>query len=115
VVLPGWIILGASKFGDRVDKTMSDVPIRNGNGPKVVVGSGWWYDGSRAPWTLGAVLTRSPTFFDLWLRQVHRCLRPFRIVVTDSAAPIKPDYCSDASLVWIEQLWPCERPRNPAH
>ncbi|MGD1037798.1 MAG: hypothetical protein ABR878_11510 [Roseiarcus sp.] len=81
---------------------MSDSSIGDGNRLKIVVGSGWWCDGSRAPWTIGAPATRSPAFFDLWLRQVHRCLRPLKVVVTDSAAPIKPDYRSDASLVWIE-------------
>jgi hypothetical protein len=74
-----------------------------GNRPKVVVGGGWWCDGGRGgPWAIGATATRSPAFFDLWLRQVHRCLRPHRIVVTDSASPIKPDHGSDPSLVWVE-------------
>jgi hypothetical protein len=81
---------------------MSVSPSLGGDRPKVIVGSGWWCDNSRAPWTIGAPATRSPAFFDLWLRQVHRCLRPHRIVVTDSASPIKPDDRSDASLVWIE-------------
>jgi hypothetical protein len=81
---------------------MSDSSNRNGDRPKVVVGSGWWCDNRRASWTIGAPPTRSPAFFDLWLRQVHRCLRPHRVVVIDSASPIKPDARSDASLVWIE-------------
>jgi hypothetical protein len=81
---------------------MSDLSTRDGDKPKVVVGSGWWYDGNRAEWTIGASATRSPGFFTLWLRQVHRCLRPHRIVVTDSASPIKPDDRSDPPLVWIE-------------
>jgi len=70
--------------------------------PKIVVGSGWWCDDKRAPWTIGAPATRSPAFFALWLRQVRGCLRPDRIVVTDSASPLKPAGRFDASLVWIE-------------
>jgi hypothetical protein len=81
---------------------MNDWSIRNNDRPKVVVGSGWWYDGSSAPWAIGALATRSPAFFNVWRRQVHRCLRPLRIVVTDSASPVKPDHGSDPSLVWIE-------------
>jgi hypothetical protein len=83
-------------------ETMNNGAIPGDNRPKVVVGSGWWYDGRCAPWTIGALATRSPAFFDLWLRQVHRCLRPHRVVVTDSASPVKPDRGSDGSLVWIE-------------
>ena len=69
--------------------------------PKVIVGSGWWCDQLRRPWTIGAPATRTPEFFDLWLRQVHRCLAPARVIVTDSASPIKPDR-SDPALIWIE-------------
>ncbi|MBI2715603.1 MAG: hypothetical protein HYX37_14305 [Rhizobiales bacterium] len=76
----------------------------NGNSgkPKVIVGSGWWCDGAPSAWRIGSPATRSPAFFDLWLRQVHRCLKPLRVVVTDCASPIKPDRPSDKSLVWIE-------------
>ena len=81
---------------------MIDSSNRNGDRPKVVVGSGWWCDGASSAWRIGSPATRSPAFFDLWLRQVHRCLQPHRIVVTDSASPIKPDDRSDPSLVWIE-------------
>jgi hypothetical protein len=81
---------------------MNDCSIHDGNRLKVVVGTGWWCDGGRGPWAIGATATRSPAFFDLWLRQVHRCLRPHRIVVTDSASPVKPDHESDPSLVWVE-------------
>ncbi len=70
--------------------------------PKVVVGSGWWFSGDASQWTIGSLTTRSPGFFDLWLQQVRRCLKPSRIVVTDSASPIKPENRSDPSLVWVE-------------
>jgi hypothetical protein len=61
---------------------------------KVVVGSGWWCDGKSHDWAIGSRFTRSVAFFDIWYRQVMRCLNPDRIVITDSASPIKPDYRS---------------------
>src|SRR5437868_6949827 len=61
---------------------------------KVVVGSGWWCDEKPHDWAIGSPVTRSVPFFDLWYRQVVRCLQPDRIVITDSASPIKPDYHS---------------------
>jgi hypothetical protein len=68
---------------------------------KVVVGSGWWCDEKPHDWAIGSPVTRSVPFFDLWYRQVVRCLQPDRIVVTDSASPIKPDYHS-YPIQWIE-------------
>jgi hypothetical protein len=71
-------------------------------GPKIVVGSGWWCADSPHDWTIGSPATRSVAFFDVWYRQVTRCLQPERIVVTDSASPVKPDYLSYPGLHWIE-------------
>jgi hypothetical protein len=70
--------------------------------PKVVVGSGWWCAQQPHKWSLGTDSSRSIAFFDVWYRQVVRCLHPHRIVVTDSASPIKPDYLSYAGVQWIE-------------
>jgi hypothetical protein len=69
---------------------------------KVVVGSGWWCADSLHDWAIGSPATRSVAFFDVWYRQLVRCLNPERIVVTDSASPVKPDYCSYPVLRWIE-------------
>jgi hypothetical protein len=71
-------------------------------GPKVVVGSGWWSADSPHDWAIGSPATRSVAFFDIWYRQVMRCLRPERIVITDSASPVKPDYLSYPAVHWIE-------------
>ena len=71
-------------------------------GPKVVVGSGWWCADSPHDWTIGSPATRSVAFFDIWYRQVVRCLQPERIVITDSASPVKPDYLSYPAVHWIE-------------
>jgi hypothetical protein len=70
--------------------------------PKVVVGSGWWCADSPHGWTIGSPATRSVAFFDIWYRQLVRCLKPERIVITDSASPIKPDYLSYPGVRWIE-------------
>jgi len=71
-------------------------------GPKVVVGSGWWCADSPHDWTIGSPSTRSVAFFDVWYRQVVRCLKPECIVITDSASPVKPDYRSYPAVRWIE-------------
>jgi hypothetical protein len=73
-----------------------------GGGPKVVVGSGWWCADSPHDWAIGSPATRSVAFFDIWYRQVMRCLNPERIVVTDSASPVKPDHRSYRGVHWIE-------------
>ena len=70
--------------------------------PKVVVGSGWWCSDSPHDWTIGSSATRSVAFFEIWYRQVMCCLQPERIVITDSASPIKPDYLSYPAVHWIE-------------
>jgi hypothetical protein len=70
--------------------------------PKIVVGSGWWCADSPHDWTIGAPATRSVAFFDVWYGQLLRCLEPERIVITDSASPIKPDYLSYPRVHWIE-------------
>ena len=69
---------------------------------KVVVGSGWWCDKAPHDWALGSLATRTPEFFDLWYRQVLRCLRPARVVITDSASPIKPDTAGYDDLQWVQ-------------
>lgn len=69
--------------------------------PKVVVGSGWWSDTARSPWNIGDDLTRSPRFFALWHRQVMLSFAPDRIVVTDSDAPLKPDWSEFQRVVPI--------------
>jgi ADP-heptose:LPS heptosyltransferase len=68
---------------------------------KVVVGSGWWCDEQPHEWAIGSPATRSVEFFKLWYEQVERCLRPDRIVITDSASPLKPDY-RRFPVEWIE-------------
>ena len=69
---------------------------------KLVVGSGWWCDVAPHEWALGSALTRSVAFFDLWYRQVSRCLLPDQIIVTDSASPLKPDFGSYEGVQTIQ-------------
>jgi len=70
--------------------------------PKVIVGSGWWCADIPHAWSIGASHTRSVTFFDLWYRQVVHCLTPQRIIVTDSAAPMKPNVSAYDRLEWTK-------------
>ncbi len=69
---------------------------------KIVVGSGWWCDATPHDWAIGSPATRCATFFDLWYKQVSRCLHPDRIVITDSASPLKPDFNSYKGVQWVE-------------
>jgi len=69
---------------------------------KVVIGSGWWCGERPHDWAIGSPATRTVEFFELWYRQLVRCLEPDRIVVTDSASPIKPSDRSRPLLHWIE-------------
>lgn len=69
---------------------------------KVIVGSGWWCDGSVREWALGATETRTPMFFDYWYHQVLHCLVPSRVIVTDSSSPVKPDRTRYELLQWVE-------------
>ena len=69
---------------------------------KVVVGSGWWCDHNPHKWVIGSPITRSVAFFEIWYQQVLRCLCPDRIVITDSASPIKPNLQSRDDVQWIE-------------
>ena len=69
---------------------------------KVIVGSGWWCDGSVHEWALGSRATRTPAFFFFFLQQVENCLTPSRIVVTDSSSPQKPEIKAHHRLQWVE-------------
>jgi hypothetical protein len=70
--------------------------------PKIVVGSGWWSDGVARDWTVGELVTRSPAFFEVWLRLVRKYIQPDVIVVTDSRSPMKPRAAARDSVTWIE-------------
>jgi hypothetical protein len=73
-----------------------------GGTPKVIVGSGWWCDNRPHDWTIGSPVAQSVSFFKLWYQQVMQCLNPLCIVVTDSAAPEKPDHRLFPKIQWIE-------------
>jgi len=70
--------------------------------PKVVVGSGWWCDGTRSPWLIGDQITKTLEFFGLWLHLVRRYLQPDKIVIMDSHSPLKPAEHLRKNLTWIE-------------
>jgi hypothetical protein len=70
------------------------------NHRKVIVASGWWCDSRPHDWSLGSPFTRTVEFFPLWYAQVVDCLRPDRVVVTDSASPIKPNITA-LPIEWI--------------
>ena len=57
--------------------------------PKVNVGTGWWCSDEDSPWRIGTARAKRAEFFEIWNRQVRNCLSPDRIVIVDSASPIK--------------------------
>jgi hypothetical protein len=69
---------------------------------KIVVGSGWWCDGTRSPWLIGDQITKTPEFFRLWLYLVRRYIEPDQIVIIDSRSPLKPSEYLRNDLTWIE-------------
>lgn len=95
--------LRAERHGARPLIEAPSPPARPGTGqPKVIVGSGWWCAEKSHEWALGSERNRTITFFDIWWRQVMRCIRPTRIIVTDSAAPKKPDWRRYPNVEWVE-------------
>lgn len=72
------------------------------NRVKVVVGSGWWCARKPHRWIKGSQQACATSFFRLWHRQVLQCLKPDRIVITDSNAPLKPDLSDFQNISWIE-------------
>jgi hypothetical protein len=70
--------------------------------PKIVVGSGWWCDGTRNPWLIGDQISKMPEFFGLWLHLVRRYVEPDQIVIIDSRSPLKPAEHLRKDLTWIE-------------
>ena len=76
--------------------------LKTPQGPKIIVGSGWWCDGKDSEWQIGASSTRSIMFFYLWYAQILKCPSPDSIVITDSHSPLKPDYQSFELVHWLE-------------
>ena len=66
---------------------------------KYVIGSGWWC--TREPsWQegrkrLGDDLIRTADFHALWYESVKRFTDPCKIVIVDSASPVRPPLCPD--------------------
>lgn len=57
---------------------------------KIVVGTGWWCEGDRTAGVVGSNAQRSQYFFDLWYHCVQRYIAPEKIIVVDSASPVRP-------------------------
>lgn len=77
-------------------------PTQRSTGPKVIVGTGWWSSEASSQWSIGSEEIRSPGFFDLWYRQVAKCIIPTAILVTDSHSPLKPVWADYPGVQWIE-------------
>jgi hypothetical protein len=69
---------------------------------KIIVGSGWWCAESQHEWAIGTPMARDARFFPIWLTLVRRYLAPSKIVIVDSASPIKPDVALAEGVEWVE-------------
>jgi hypothetical protein len=58
---------------------------------KIIVGTGWWCSGENTEGFMGDNIIRSKNFFDLWYHLVMKYINPSKIIVVDSASPIKPN------------------------
>ncbi len=72
--------------------------------PGYIVHSGWWCDESRrhigANYNESDDRIRTPKFFDVWYDCVTKFSNPEKIIVVDSASPLKPDI-SGKSVEWV--------------
>ena len=68
---------------------------------KLIVGSGWWSPQHPPSWAIGSSLTRSTSFFALWLRHVRRSLNPTDIMVVDSCSPTVPPKGLREQVRWV--------------
>ena len=70
--------------------------------PKIIVGTGWWCSDEDSPWRIGTARAKQVDFFEIWHKQVRNCLSPDRIVIVDSASPIKcPTTVGQSDIVVI--------------
>lgn len=68
---------------------------------RYVIGSGWWCaDGARAG-AMGDERIRGAEFHHQWYRALDRFTQPEKIVIVDSASPIKPAMGDDPRLEFI--------------
>lgn len=72
--------------------------------PGYIVHSGWWCDESQrhigANYNESDDRIRTPKFFDVWYDCVTKFSNPEKIIVVDSASPLKPDV-SGKSVEWV--------------
>lgn len=72
--------------------------------PHYIVHSGWWCDQSRrhigAQYNESDDCIRTPKFFDVWHECVTRFANPTKIIIVDSASPLKPDL-TGKSVEWV--------------
>lgn len=93
----------ASLFRRRPKKFNGQSPLKRG----YVVGSGWWCDnsgrhaGSKTGHKTGADDIRTKDFFSLWYYFVDKYTDPEKIIIVDSASPVKPDLPKDERLEFL--------------
>jgi hypothetical protein len=81
-----------------------------GSPVKYVVGTGWWCGPRSAKQTLGSELIRGAAFHHLWYESLVTHCAPDKILIVDSASPIKPKLESQDSRLQMLSL-----AINPGH
>jgi hypothetical protein len=72
--------------------------------PSYIIHSGWWCDetgqhiGSK--YNESDDRTRSPLFFDVWHESILTFAKPEKIIVVDSASPVRPEL-ADKDVEWV--------------
>ena len=75
---------------------------------KYVIGSGWWCT-KESSWArerkrLGDDLIRTAAFHELWYQSVNRFTDPCKILIVDSAAPVRPPVREDDRRIEVVSL-----------
>jgi hypothetical protein len=74
---------------------------------KYIIHSGWWCDEARVhPGSLrndSDNRVRSPLFFDVWYEAIDRFANPAKIIVIDSASPVRPPLKPAVEFISLER------------
>ena len=70
---------------------------------KYIIGTGWWCDGTgkHKGTVSGSDFIRSKEFFNVWYYFVNKYTSPEKIIIVDSASPIRPSIPDDKRIEFI--------------
>lgn len=71
---------------------------------KYVIGSGWWSADKSHEGAKGDDAIRKPEFHKIWLAQIKKTSHPMKVLIVDSASPLKPPLIDDGGLIRVLSL-----------